>query len=74
MIFDPNPVQPMVSPWHASSRLFDKTGSTGGFGAYVAFVPAKRFGLVILANRNFPIPARVEAAYAILDQLVPSPR
>jgi beta-lactamase class C len=38
------------------------------------FVPAKRFGLVMLANRNFPISARVEAAYSILDLLVPSPR
>lgn len=74
IIFDPNPVQPVVSQRAASSRLFDKTGSTGGFGAYVAFVPAKRIGLVILANKNFPIPARVEAAYEILDQLVPSPR
>nr|WP_280151721.1 class C beta-lactamase [Piscinibacter sp. XHJ-5] len=74
VIFDPNPVQPEASQRPASPRLFDKTGSTGGFGAYVAFVPAKRFGLVILANRNFPIPARVEAAYAILEQLVPIPR
>lgn len=74
VIFDPIPVQPVVSQRAASSRLLDKTGSTGGFGAYVAFVPAKRIGLVILANKNFPIPARVEAAYAILDQLVSSPR
>lgn len=74
IIFDPNPVQPVVLQRDASSRLFDKTGSTGGFGAYVAFVPAQRFGLVMLANRNFPIPARVEAAYAILDQLVAAPR
>jgi beta-lactamase class C len=71
IIFEPNPVQPMVPGWESSSRLFDKTGSTGGFGAYVAFVPAKRFGLVILANKNFPIPARVEAAHAILEQLLP---
>ena len=74
VIFDPNPVQPVASQWDVSSRLFDKTGSTGGFGAYVVFVPAKRVGLVMLANRNFPIPARVEAAYTILDQLVPGPR
>ena len=74
VIFDPNPVQSVASQRDVSSRLFDKTGSTGGFGAYVVFLPAKRVGLVILANRNFPIPARVEAAYTILDQLVPGPR
>ena len=74
VIFDPNPALPVVSRRTAESRLFDKTGSTGGFGAYVVFVPAKRIGLVMLANKNFPIPARIEAAYAIIDQLVPSGR
>lgn len=74
VIFDPNPVQPVAPAWQESSRLFDKTGSTGGFGAYVVFVPAKRFGLVMLANKNFPIPARVEAAYSIFGQLLPGAR
>jgi beta-lactamase class C len=74
IIFDPNPVQPMLAQRVATPRLFGKTGSTGGFGAYVAFVPAKRIGLVMLANRSIPIPARVEAAHTILEQLSPSPR
>jgi beta-lactamase class C len=51
--------------------LFNKTGSTGGFGTYVAFVPAKKIGIVMLANRGYPIPARVTAAHAISEQLAP---
>ena len=49
--------------------LFNKTGSTNGFAAYVVFVPQTRIGLVMLANRNFPIAARVTAAYAVLEAL-----
>lgn len=50
-------------------RLFNKTGSTRGFGAYVAFVPARQLGIVLLANRGWPIPERVNAAYEILQRL-----
>jgi len=50
-----------------AARLYDKTGSTGGFGAYVIFIPSRHVGLVMLANRNYPIAARVEAVYAILE-------
>ncbi|MGN4072339.1 class C beta-lactamase [Burkholderia gladioli] len=47
----------------------NKTGSTNGFSSYVAFVPAKRMGIVILANRSYPIEDRVAAAYRILTAL-----
>ncbi len=54
--------------------LINKTGSTNGFGAYAAFVPKMRLGVVILANRNFPIADRVAAAYAILASLADGER
>ena len=38
-------------------RLLNKTGSTNGFGAYVAFVPGRDLGLVILVTATIPMPS-----------------
>ena len=49
--------------------LINKTGSTNGFGSYVLFIPARKTGLVLLANKSYPNEARVEAAWRILEAL-----
>jgi len=70
MALEPQPVDWQHPPLPASgARLLNKTGSTNGFGAYALFIPERQLGLVILANRNYPIQARIEAAWRILQKL-----
>lgn len=59
-----NPPQPQQE-----NLLLNKTGSTGGFGAYAMFVPSKDIGIVILANKNYPIAERVKIAHQILSAM-----
>jgi beta-lactamase class C len=70
MIFDPQPVKAIVPPQPPQRAvLINKTGSTNGFATFVAFVPSQRIGIVLLANKDYPIEDRVEAAYTILHSV-----
>ena len=67
MIREDQPATALTPPQAApQDALINKTGATGGFGGYVAFVPSKRIGLVILTNRNHATEARVGFAYEVL--------
>lgn len=54
----------------SAATLFNKTGATNGFGAYVAFIPQQKIGIVMLANTNFPNEARITASYQTIQQLL----
>src|SRR3546814_1986973 len=61
LTFEPTPVARIAPPQPPRADAWiNKTGSTNGFGAYIAFVPQRRLGVVLLANKNFPIEARVD--------------
>lgn len=70
VIINAKPVQASVSGTLGRDVWYNKTGSTGGFGAYVAYVPSEKIGIVILANKNYPNAERVEAAYNIISSVV----
>lgn len=59
------PLAPQADAW------LHKTGATGGFSAYALFNPARKLGIVLLANRFIPGDERVRAAYTLLERVAP---
>lgn len=54
----------------AGDVILNKTGSTNGFGGYIAMVPGEDLGVVVLANRNYPNAARVRATYDLITRIL----
>ncbi|WP_373687357.1 class C beta-lactamase [Zooshikella harenae] len=70
MILEPSSVKKFNPPKQLQADvLVNKTGSTNGFSAYAAFIPSQKLGVVILANKSYPIEQRVTLGYQILTIL-----
>lgn len=70
MILEPNVTKAITPPTEPRNDVWvNKTGSTNGFGGYVAMVPDKQTGIVMLANKNYPNEARIESAFRIMISL-----
>ncbi|GBQ86151.1 class C beta-lactamase [Asaia krungthepensis] len=70
-ILKPQPVKVLsLDTPQNNAVIFNKTGSTDGFGGYIVMIPSRRIGIIMLANRNTPNEARVQATYTLLRALL----
>ncbi|MBB1251612.1 class C beta-lactamase [Rhizobium sp. G21] len=71
MALKTQPVKRLAPPAAPASEavFLNKTGSTNGFGSYVALLPSEKLGIVVLANRNYPNEVRVQATQHLIKML-----
>ncbi|GAB2177330.1 class C beta-lactamase [Dongia sp. agr-C8] len=68
---NPNPATPIDPPMPPRADvIFNKTGSTGGFGAYLFAAPAQKLGIALLANRFYPNEVRTRMAWSVMEEMV----
>jgi beta-lactamase class C len=66
-----NPVTAIEPPMPPRADvILNKTGSTGGFGAYLVYVPERKLGIVILANKFYPNEVRTKVGYDVMAKLL----
>jgi beta-lactamase class C len=71
MSMQANPVTAILPPMPARADvILNKTGSTGGFGAYVVYVPARKLGIVLLANKFYPNEVRTKIGYELMQSVL----
>jgi beta-lactamase class C len=71
MSMQANPVTALEPPMPPRTDvILNKTGSTGGFGAYVVYVPARKLGIVLLANKFYPNEVRTKVGYELMESVV----
>jgi beta-lactamase class C len=71
MALKPQPLTPRNPPAEPEGAMFwNKTGSTSGFGTYVALLPSQGIGVVVLANRGYPNPVRATATMDLIEALL----
>ncbi|MFT6445110.1 class C beta-lactamase [Pseudophaeobacter arcticus] len=70
-ILSPQPATAITPPMPPQRDvILNKTGATNGFGGYVTLLPSQDLGIVVLANRNYPNEARVQATYNLIEDLL----
>ena len=70
MNLGPIPVSDVYDiPKYNGNTLIDKTGATGGFRSYIALIPSRKTGIVILTNKSISDKAIVKTGREILLKL-----